>query len=415
MRVPFVLPVQLCSAAILASRERRCARPGRVLRAAGAVALRGPSARAIRTGSRRSSQRGRHVGEPRVIAQLLAACCCCSRTSARDRQRCGPISRSFVPRQMVRREYRCALRAADAAALACSHPWVQSRGVRPQATGDHVALGQRRRSRGARVERNRQRRWRTDRRCSLRASPAALAAFVSRALPMQSRSCEHCCAPDASASRAADAAALMKGQTCAPPDLALGARPSNVDTFVRPAGGRVRSPRVAALTARLRGIASTRWSIACSRRRANVVATPATVAGDRVRVPEGWRARARPLCAAAAAAHLRRTVGPRSSRSADSSPRQRVALAVALASPWDRARVHVRRALLLQQRALEGSSAALADPAARSHRADDAAPGAVRLQTTRLVLGRSRLLRLFCSDNEGVSKGTNNKNQTRKY
>ena len=125
--------------------------------------------------------------------------------------------------------------------------------------------------------------------------------------------------------------------------------------------------------------------------------------------------RARSLRAVAAAERLRRTVGTHSSRRADSSPRQRVALAVALASSWDRVRVHVCRALLLQRRALEGSSATLTDPAVRSHRADDVASGAVRLRTTRLVLGRSRLLRLSCSDDEGVSEGTTNKRQTRKY
>ena len=125
--------------------------------------------------------------------------------------------------------------------------------------------------------------------------------------------------------------------------------------------------------------------------------------------------RARQRRAAVAAAHLGRIVSTRSRRRADSSPRQRVALTVALASLWDRVRVHVRCTPMLQRRVRGGSSAALADPAARSHRADAAASGAVRQRTTPLVLGRPRLLRLFCSDNEGVSKGTNNKNQTRKY
>ena len=176
MRIRCALLLRLCSAALLASRERRCARPGRVLRSAGAVALRGPSARAVRTGSRRSSQRGRRAAarcvlllQPHVCVGVVGVACRSHGRSCRAGWSGADVAAPCVL-PMRQRWF--------ARARAWARPW---------ATGDHVALGQRRRSRGARVERNRQRRWRTMRRCSLRVSPAALAAFASRALPMQSR------------------------------------------------------------------------------------------------------------------------------------------------------------------------------------------------------------------------------------
>ena len=235
--------------------------------------------------------------------------------------------------------------------------------------------------------------------CASRVGAAALAAFAPHALLMQSR---------------------WRDRQHALPDPAFGARPVDVATLARHANDRV---RVQLLAARCRcSRASAGLFASCKHGRARAASwrrpmqprqqrTVCTVdSGDALAVRASPWPRATPVAARqllVACCWCSHALGwsPALARRVVRTHRhaKRMALVVALASPWDRVRVHVRCALPLQRRTCEGSSAALADPAARSQRADAVASGAVRQRTTRLVLGRH--LRMLRSDKEEVSEG----------